>query len=243
MDMENQEHRFGLVQAPCFQYRHNEWNALEDWVTPEIPITLHWPGRDPRPLWAYPAELDRLAVGHGCLEFCKQGEIATLDREEDRNFFLVPAPADPYPFQPEPLAPFTLPPGEILGAMQTFIGSKGRWNMTGCFHRAGIYAPGTGRFDGVVEDIGRHNCIDRTAARALAMQIRPADRALFVSARVTASLLEKIIRAGFRMVVSRSATTTASLTMVENHGITLIGFSRENRFTVFHDPNGFVGRE
>ena len=232
-----------LVQVPCYRYRHDAWSAIDDWVTPEVTLTLHWPDREPRTLLAYPTELDRLAVGHACLEFCEPGQVAVLEREEQQNFYLVPTPADPDPFEPEPAGPFSLSPEEILRAMQTFIGSEGRWNMTGCFHRAGVYDPAIRVFPKLLEDIGRHNCIDRTAAWALASETRPADRILFVSARVTASLLKKIIRTGFRMVVSRSATTTASLAMVKEHKITLVGFSRENRFTVFHDPNGFVRKE
>ena len=233
----------GLVQVPCCQYRHNAWNTLEDWVTPEVTLTLHWPGREPRSLLAYPAELDRLAVGHASLEFCEPGQIPVLEREEEGNFFLTPVPADPDLFRPEPTARFTLSPEDILTAMQEFIGSEGRWNMTGCFHRAAVHDPAATGFEKRVEDIGRHNCIDRTAAWALATGTRPADRILFVSARVTASLLQKIIRAGFQMVISRSATTTASIALAEEHGVTLIGFSRENRFTVFHDPNGYIRKE
>jgi len=233
----------GLVRIPCRQYRHTAWKDLEDWVTPETSLEVHWPGIPPRSLWAYPFELDRLAVGHACLELCIPGQIPTLNREEDRNFFLSPAEADKDIFHPEALTPFTLSASTILKAMQAFIESAGRWDMTGCFHRAGVYDPGRGEFQNLVEDIGRHNCIDRVAAWALASQTRPADRVLFVSARVTASLLKKIIRAGFRMVISRSATTTASLALANEHAVTLVGFSRENRFTVFHDPDHIISRE
>jgi FdhD protein len=120
------------------------------------------------------------------------------------------------------------------------VAGAGNWEATGCFHRAGILDPGAGRFLKVVEDIGRHNCMDRLAGWMLAAGAAPSGLALFASCRFTASLLAKVVRAGFGLAVSRSALTTAALDLARSQGLALAGFAREGRFTVFHDPAGVI---
>jgi len=120
--------------------------------------------------------------------------------------------------------------------MAAFISSPGRWEGTGCFHRAALFDPGSRTFARRAEDIGRHNCLDRLAGYAAREDDSLARYALFVSARMTASLAAKAARAGFRMIVSRSAVTTAAIDAAQDAGVTLAGFARENRFTVFADP-------
>ena len=136
---------------------------------------------------------------------------------------------------PLPLPPLRWIPKDVLQAMDAFIEAEGLWESTGCFHRAGVYAMQGGALLTRVEDIGRHNCVDRLAGWSVLNRIPLSDKALLVSARMTSSLCAKAIRAGFPVIVSRSAVTTAAIAMAREAGVTLIGFARtqEQRFTVF----------
>jgi FdhD protein len=229
----------GLERGTYRQFKDGAWRNLEDVVSPEIPVLLHWPGAPPKRLWAFPHETATLALGHMLLDVCRPGQVPELvERAGEHEYRLAPAQAPP---ERSPAAPFPpLEPQDLLRHMAAFIEAGGRWDMTGCFHRAGVLDPAAGVFLHQVEDIGRHNCIDRVAGWCLAQGLDPAGLALFVSARVTASLAGKIARAGFPFVMSRSAVTTAGIAAAQDAGMTLLGFSRVVRFTVFHDPEGRV---
>jgi FdhD protein len=119
----------------------------------------------------------------------------------------------------------------------------GHFNTTGCFHRAALYDPATRAFIHHTEDIGRHNCLDRLAGWAFDQRLTPSAFALFVTARATASLVTKAVHSGYGVMISRSAVTTGAVALARAAGMTLIGFSRENRFSVFTDPHARIIHE
>ena len=120
--------------------------------------------------------------------------------------------------------------------MDRFFSRTGLWETTGCFHRMALFDPRTNAIVHFVEDIARHNCIDRLAGWSVRAACPLRNKVLLCSSRVTGSLMTKISQAGLPMVVSRSATTLAAIDLATQQGITLLGFARTNRFTVFCDP-------
>ncbi len=223
----------GLSTQDCRQFKDGSWRDFTDTVTPETALTLFWPGREPVRLWAFAEDLESLALGHALLDICAPGQRPRLEERRDLEFILGP---DPEAAAPEPAPRAALGPQDVLGAMGGFIEAGGRWDATGCFHRAAAYDPLSGRFLRHVEDIGRHNCVDRLAGWALAAGEPLAGRFLFISARATASLVRKAARAGFSAMVSRSAVTTAGVAAAAAAGLSMGGFARTARFTVFADP-------
>ena len=120
--------------------------------------------------------------------------------------------------------------------MKDFIAMNGKWDKTGCFHRAGLYNPTSKEFI-VIEDIGRHNCVDKLKGHTVINNINISEYYLFITARITSSLYQKIRRAGINTIISRSAITSASLTSARKDDITLAAFCRpeEDRVTLFHN--------
>jgi FdhD protein len=229
----------GPLPLACRRYQNGAFQELSDLVSPEVPVFVRFPGRPDTRLWAYPVDLAGLALGHARIEWCAPGEEPVLTGREDSLYILGVRPAAPAGAADWP-APMAAP--SVLATMQSFISACGLWDGTGCFHRAAAYDPASGAFLARAEDIGRHNCLDRLAGWALGAGQELGRLALFVSARITASLMDKARRAGFRVLVSRSAVTTASVDAAREHGLTLIGFARseEARFTVFNDERGWV---
>lgn len=232
-----QQPETGLETATCRKFSGGEWADFEDTVTPEARLNLFWPGSEPVRLWAFPEGLERLVTGHALLELCSPGQVPALERREGFDFTLRAEPEAATPPPPES-APVSIGPERVLGAMSWFIESGGRWDATGCFHRAAVYDPSPGNFVMHAEDIGRHNCIDRLAGWSVETGQPLAGSVLFVSARATASLVAKAVRAGFSAMVSRSAVTTAGIETAAGAGMSLAGFARTARFTVFADANG-----
>ncbi|BBD07360.1 formate dehydrogenase accessory sulfurtransferase FdhD [Desulfovibrio ferrophilus] len=227
----------GLATAKCRRFESGAWRDYTDTVTPEVRVTLLWPASEPVQLWAYPTDLTDLALGHAMIELCSQGQIPILQQTSGMEFSLIPADA---PGRPAAARQRPLEADEILTRMEEFVTDGGRWDATGCFHRMAVYCPRREQFIDTVEDIGRHNCIDRIAARMFTAGEHPAELTLFISARATASLADKIARAGFKAVISRAAVTTTGLDVAQKAEMTLVGFARPGRFTVFNDPEGRI---
>jgi len=225
----------------CRRYRDGFFSDITDDVATEIRVTLDLAGVGRKTLYAAPLDPEALVLGHAALDMLGPGEIPALTDAQGLSFSLKTVP-DARP-APDPTRPCRLPAAELLALVRRFIAEPGLWDGTGCFHRAALYDPLAGNFIARAEDIGRHNCLDRLAGQGLRQGLCLPELILFLSCRVTASMMQKALRAGFRMVVSRSAVTGAALGAAKDAGVTLVGFARdaEERFTVFTDAAGRVG--
>lgn len=235
----------GQVRLAVPLFRGDSWQRITDVVTCEETVNVFWEQesgqgcRGATTLTAWPHEPELLALGHALLDGCPASSgprrSASVKRQEDGSFRVRINDND--------LLALCSPPVRweapaLLEAMDAFIRAEGMWDNTGCFHRAGVVCPATNRLLVRAEDIGRHNCVDRLAGWSAVNRIPLMDKALLVSARLTESLCSKALRAGFRLLVGRSAVTTAAVAAAEQAEATLIGFARtrEQRFTVFTDP-------
>jgi len=226
-----------ILHLPCLQYKNGRWRRFDDYVTAETQVHIHWPGQDATTLWAYPEDLESLVIGYCAIEFCDDRELPELVKAEGSDFYLRPLHVVS---ESEKVYFSKLTRELFLDNMARFMGLQGNWEQTGSFHRAALFDPLKNDFVHHVEDIGRHNCLDRLKGWILKNSLSAGKLILFVSARGTGSLVLKAIKAGFQVMVSRSALTTASIELANQHGLTLIGFARENRFSVFADPLGLV---
>ncbi|MFW5487621.1 MAG: formate dehydrogenase accessory sulfurtransferase FdhD [Desulfovibrio sp.] len=228
--------------VPCRMFRDGVWRDFHDVVSLEQRVCIEGPDGRKADLWAYPVGLEQLVLGHAYVEWGSAGGHPSIvssgesvhNGRTSRNYTIA--------FEPRALSVSVTDnllmdgPG-VLQAASDFIREQGLWDGTGCFHRASVYHPASGRFLKRAEDIARHNCLDRLAGWALCEDKNPANLVLFVSARVTASLCSKALKCGFRFIVSRSAITSTALDLAIANDLTLLGFCREHekRFTVFHN--------
>jgi len=230
-----------LAQLPCKQFKDGAWRAFEDTAAPEVAVTLTLDNDKKIQLWAFPHHLSDLALGHALTDHCPPGQTPDVTELSPREFAAHFSPAvipESVPGPTSDSTPWSTPltASDILHAAARFMELPGHFNTTGCFHRAALYDPSAHAFIHHTEDIGRHNCLDRLAGFALRQGLALSGFALFVTARATASLAAKAVRSGYGVMVSRSAVTTAAVQLARDAGMTLIGFSRENRFSVFTDP-------
>ena len=87
-----------------------------------------------------------------------------------------------------------------------------------------------------VEDIGRHNAVDKSIGWALAHGIEMGKCFMAVSGRLPADMVYKAIGSGIPMLASVSAVTASGVDAAVKGGITLIGFARNGRFNVYSFP-------
>ena len=83
-----------------------------------------------------------------------------------------------------------------------------------------------------IEDIGRHNAVDKIAGHMYLQGITGADKIFYTTGRLTTEMVLKTVMMGISVLVSRSGFTEAGVTLARQAGLTLIGRMRGARFTV-----------
>jgi FdhD protein len=119
----------------------------------------------------------------------------------------------------------------ILGIPPAMVGAQEEYRSTGGIHAAAFFDL-QGQMLVLREDVGRHNAVDK-AIGELALQRRPLGDILVATGRASSDIIAKAARMGIPIVASFSSSTSLGVSLAEAAGITLIGYLRRNRFTVF----------
>ena len=106
------------------------------------------------------------------------------------------------------------------------------FERTGGSHAACVF-----RLDGtllsVKEDIGRHNAVDKVIGDLLMRHELHSASILFISGRISYEIVAKCAGARIPFLLAVSAPSSLAVDFCRRTGITLIGFCRENRATVY----------
>ncbi len=90
------------------------------------------------------------------------------------------------------------------------------------------------------EDIGRHNTLDKIAGRYIMERINPATKIILTTGRISSEMIQKAGRIGAAVVISRTSPSSLSVQMADDLGITLIGYARRDRFSIYAHPEGIL---
>ncbi len=83
------------------------------------------------------------------------------------------------------------------------------------------------------EDIGRHNTLDKIMGDCLMRKLPAQDKILLTTGRISSEMVLKAARMQVPVVVSRGSPTERAVTLGRKLGITVIGYARGNRLSVF----------
>ena len=81
-----------------------------------------------------------------------------------------------------------------------------------------------------MEDVGRHNAVDKIAGWMFSERIDPADKLLYTTGRLTSEMVIKTALMGIPALASRSGFTAWGVEIARQVGLTLIGRMRGKRF-------------
>jgi FdhD protein len=133
---------------------------------------------------------------------------------------------------------FSLTIGELKNLFDDFQQRSELFKMTGGFHSAAISDGET--ILSFVEDIGRHNAVDKVIGDMLMKKISFKSKAMLVSCRVSSEIISKCSRWSIPILASRSAPTDLAIEIAEMSGMTLVGFVRGDRLNIYANPQRII---
>jgi FdhD protein len=81
-----------------------------------------------------------------------------------------------------------------------------------------------------MEDVGRHNAVDKIAGYMFVNAIPAHDKIFYTTGRLTSEMVIKTVKMGIPILVSRSGFTAWGVELARKTGLTLIGRARGKRF-------------
>lgn len=86
-----------------------------------------------------------------------------------------------------------------------------------------------------MEDIGRHNALDKCIGYALLEQLDLSECILFTTGRVPTDMVQKVIAAGIPVLASKAVPTDQAIELAKKYHLNLICRAWPDRMEIYHD--------
>ncbi|MCC6370322.1 MAG: formate dehydrogenase accessory sulfurtransferase FdhD [Bacteroidia bacterium] len=126
--------------------------------------------------------------------------------------------------------------GEIVPTLfEKVAEGQNDFKLSGGTHAAGGFTI-DGEMLTLQEDIGRHNAVDKVIGYLLNNNLLHRVKCLTVSGRISYEIVNKTRMAGIPFLAAVSAPSSLAIDNAQESGITLMAFCRNNKFTIYSNP-------
>ncbi|WP_391565756.1 formate dehydrogenase accessory sulfurtransferase FdhD [Serratia proteamaculans] len=258
----------GVTQSQVYQ-RGQLTTAQQDWLAEEVPVALVYNGISHVVMMCTPKDLEAFALGFSLSEGIIESprDIYSIEINQTCNGLEVQIELSSRRFaglkerrramagrtgcgvcgieqladifRPLPALPFTQTFSltnldRALGQLKQ-VQAVGQ--LTGCTHAASWISP-QGELLGGCEDVGRHVALDKLLGVRAKQDWQQG--AVLVSSRASYEMVQKSAMCGVEILFVVSAATSLAVEIAERSNLTLVGFSKPGRATVFTHPQRIV---
>lgn len=119
----------------------------------------------------------------------------------------------------------------IIERMRELDTFPGTYAITRGVHAASL--ADSSRTIAILEDLGRHNAVDKIVGHCFLNEIDTRDKLLLSTGRITSEVLVKASRSRFPIVISRSSASAMAVGMAKQSHIDVVTYVRGGRFNYF----------
>ena len=83
-----------------------------------------------------------------------------------------------------------------------------------------------------MEDVGRHNAVDKIAGYMFLNNINPMNKIFYTTGRLTSEMIIKTVKMGMPILISRSGFTSWGVELAQKTNLTLIGRAKGKKYLV-----------
>ncbi|MDX1500201.1 MAG: formate dehydrogenase accessory sulfurtransferase FdhD [Woeseiaceae bacterium] len=135
--------------------------------------------------------------------------------------------------QAPPRDGFRITRKQLAGIPAALRARQRTFEATGGLHGAAAFSA-TGDLVVTMEDVGRHNAVDKVVGYLLLNNGLPAhELGMMVSGRASFELQQKTLMAGMPLLAAVSAPSSLAVRLAREFGMTLVGFLRGTRFNLY----------
>lgn len=130
-------------------------------------------------------------------------------------------------------------PSVILEMFNTMNNKQDAFRRSGGSHAAAAFDK-RGNLLSIMEDIGRHNAVDKVVGELILKKQLSGAKCLTVSGRISYEIIIKAFRAKIPVLAAVSAPSSLAVDYAKEFGITLLAFCREDRLTCYSHPRRLI---
>ncbi len=250
----------GTTPTQWLEYHRGDWQPKDGAVITEALMTIYVNGNELATIMATPQDQDLLALGfmknEGLIETFSEVEILYVSQVGCcvdiwlNHPFTKPSRAvitsgcgggvtftDPHSGVTPLHSAVSVTPLDLHTAFRRLQPPNSLYARARGVHAAGLLDPESGELLVIVEDVGRHNTIDKLTGSCLIGAIETRDRVLLTTGRISSEMMRKAVAMGCPIVASRTSPTSLSVTMARAWNITLVGYVRGGAMRVYSHPD------